>query len=263
MPLIPLGDQTLSWEQPGHWDKVPISYPHWGITAHILKVRGWRANFNELPFWAAPGVAPCLHFRCWVQVTSHEAAGWQIQGMQKVRGDPVRWGCWSPCKDLGALGSYYSSGESRLLWWAGGCLSDDGNGNIWIKNSCSPEEGGLLRYCQEADTEGHQGLNFLLLCSHDLLILNEEVLHVLKIRTWEKGHISNKIRLLGVLKLMLYVEKGEVTHNPNGVFHSPEWPLDLVHNPPHTASSPSHTSDPILIHVTSIFFLGLGTCWRD
>ena len=39
MPLIPLGDWELSQGQPGHGDQVPISYPHQGITAHVLKVR--------------------------------------------------------------------------------------------------------------------------------------------------------------------------------------------------------------------------------
>ena len=41
-----------------------------------------------------------------------------------------------------------------------------------------------------------------------------------KWRIQEKGYISYRIRLLGVVKLMLYVEKGEVTHNWNGIFCS-------------------------------------------
>ena len=74
--------------------------------AHILKVIGWRVNFIELPLKGTPRVTLHLHFRCWVQVTGHEAVSQQIQGMQKVWGDLARWWCQSPCKDPGTLGSY-------------------------------------------------------------------------------------------------------------------------------------------------------------
>ena len=44
------------------------------------------------------------------------------------------------------------------------------------------EEGGLLSYCQYTGTDGHQDLDFLLLCSYELLILKEEVVCVLKMK---------------------------------------------------------------------------------
>ena len=76
IPLIPLGDRMLSWEQPGHRDQTPISYPHWWIMTHTLKVGGWRANFIEFPLRATLGVIPHLSFKFWVCVTGYEAVGW-------------------------------------------------------------------------------------------------------------------------------------------------------------------------------------------
>ena len=52
MPLVPLRNRKLGWEQPGHRDQVPIRYPHWGIMTHILNVEAWRgtllSSFSEL-----------------------------------------------------------------------------------------------------------------------------------------------------------------------------------------------------------------------
>ena len=162
MPLIPLEDQKLSWEQPGHGDQVPISYPHWQITAHILKVGGWGVNYIELPLRATPGVIPCLCFRWWLQVTGHEAVSQQIQWVQNVWSDLMRWWCWSCHEGPGTLGSYSPSGGSGPLWWAGGCPY--GDGSIHIGNSCSPEESGLLSDGWKTGMDSHQELSFLLLC---------------------------------------------------------------------------------------------------
>ena len=70
------------------------------------KSGGWRVNFIELPLRATSAVTPHLCFRCWVQVTGHEAVSWQIQGMQKVQGDLARRWCQSPHEGPGTLGSY-------------------------------------------------------------------------------------------------------------------------------------------------------------
>ena len=103
-PSNPLRDRKPSWEQTGHGDQVPINYPHWGIMTHVLKVKGWRVNFIEFPLRATLGVPPSLSLRCWVQVTSYDAVGQQIQGVQEVQGDPPRWWWQSSCKGPGTLG---------------------------------------------------------------------------------------------------------------------------------------------------------------
>ena len=99
----PLRDRELGWE-PGPY-KLPLLRDY-NITTHVLEIWGWRANLAEFPLRATLGDAPCLSFGCRVQVTGYKADGWQIQGVQKVWGDLVRWWCWSPHKGPGTLGAY-------------------------------------------------------------------------------------------------------------------------------------------------------------
>ena len=58
MPLIPLEDWDLSSEW--SWGPGPYKLSLLKIITHILKARGWRLNFIELPLQALPAVAPCL-----------------------------------------------------------------------------------------------------------------------------------------------------------------------------------------------------------
>ena len=103
MPLIPFRQRKLSWEQTGHGDQDPISYPNQRIMDHNLKVRGWRANFieplSELLSESLPASTLDAESRSLV-------GSWQIQGVQKAWSDLLKWWCQGSHKGPGTLESY-------------------------------------------------------------------------------------------------------------------------------------------------------------
>ena len=196
MPSIPLRDWKLSWEQPSHGEQVPISYPHWGITAHILKVRGWRVNIIELPLRGTPRVAPYLHLGCWVQVTGHEAVGWQIQGMQEVQGDPVGVVLKHPQRswDPGELSPQWRFQVPLISWWL--MASEWGTPAAWRKAAVSAMASRLAQIATRIWTFSS--------CIHtSFLFWMRWSFMFWRRRIQERGQFSYKTGLLGVRKLRL------------------------------------------------------------
>ena len=141
MPSIPLRDRKLNWEQPGHGDQIPISYPHWGIMAHVLKVRWWRVNFIELPPRATLRVALSSASDAESKSPAMKQSASRFRGCRKSELIWQGGGSRAPTKLLGPWGVTPSVGF-RFLRWASGCPSDDGS--IWIGNAYSCDESSFL-----------------------------------------------------------------------------------------------------------------------
>ena len=204
MPSIPLWYWELSQELPSYGDQVTICYPHQRIMAHILKVGGQRVNFIELPLQAAPGVTTCLHFGCWVQVTSHEEVAWQIQGSGVIKWNegaraPAKvWGPWGVIPAVEIQGSSDELVAASLIM----ATSESGTPAVQRRAAFSATASRLAWMATRNWT-------FCSCASMSFSFLRRRSFMFWKWRIQEKGHISYRIRLLGVSKTHAVCRKGQ------------------------------------------------------
>ena len=152
---------------------------------HILKVGGWGANFIGLPLRATPRVTPHLCFRCWVQVTGHEAVSQLIWGVQKVWDDLVRWWYQSPYIGPGTLGNYPPievPGSSEELVAAPVMMATSGSG--------TPAAQSKVDFSVMASRQVQMAARIWtsLLCLHYLLILEGGLSYSEKVKSEERPH---------------------------------------------------------------------------
>ena len=174
-------------------------------------------NVIEFPLRTTLRVTSYLSFGCLVQVIGYEAVSWQIQGVQKVWGDPVRWWCWSPFEGPGTLGGLppvevpVSSDE---LMAAPVMMAASGSGTLAAQRRAAfwAVAGRLVPIAP----------GFELSPSVPVLVSHSGeggLLYSEKRRIWVKGYISNEMGLLKVRNFMLQAGRGEVTCNRNSILY--------------------------------------------